>query len=97
VGHGDTDTDEVKVFRTVRKRNQMGYYYNTSEEHGDDLVQVNVVSAQRRVEVSITILHRAHAIPLSFSISSMPLLLATHLNTHSHTSISLSHFIIRAF
>lgn len=42
-------TEEV-VVRTIRKRNQMGYYYNSSEDHSGDL-QANALAAQRRVEV----------------------------------------------
>jgi hypothetical protein len=38
------------ISRTVKKRNKMGYYYNTSDEHGED-VHIDLIAAKRRTEV----------------------------------------------
>jgi len=37
------------ISRTVKKRNKMGYYYNTSDEHGED-VHIDLIAAKRRTE-----------------------------------------------
>jgi hypothetical protein len=52
---GIPNPDEVgnsPFSRTVKRRNKMGYYYNTSDDLGED-VHVDVIAAQRRGEASI--------------------------------------------
>lgn len=54
----EDSNQSLPVFlRTVRKRNKMGYYYNSSDDHGED-IQFDLAAHTRRVEVSS--LHIAH-------------------------------------